>query len=179
MKNKAVVVVVILGSLIISMFAGCRQSPLKYIPPTIDSVNNDKSRMGLNGKVKTLDIYYYRPENTSSFFSVKFKKGGKWEEDGIHHYHFHFNIDGNLVQCNEYDKQENIIRKTDYTYETWGHTSTLSFPKTNSTIVNKYNTDGKLLEIVYSDSHGEINTYDDRGNLIRTKQLTARFTNRL
>ena len=64
MKNKAVVVVVILGSLIISIFAGCRQSPLKYIPPTIDSVNNDKSRMGLNGKVKTLDIYYYRPENT-------------------------------------------------------------------------------------------------------------------
>ena len=63
MKNKAVVVVVILGSLIISIFAGCRQSPLKYIPPTIDSVNSDKSRMGLNGKVKTLDIYYYRPEN--------------------------------------------------------------------------------------------------------------------
>ena len=31
--------------------------------------------------------------------------------------------------------------------------------------------DGKLLEIVYSDSHGEINTYDDRGNLIRTKQI--------
>ena len=51
MKNKAVVVVVILGSLIISIFAGCRQSPLKYILPTIDSVNNDKSRMGLNGKV--------------------------------------------------------------------------------------------------------------------------------
>lgn len=102
MKNKAVVVVVILGSLIISIFAGCRQSPLKYIPPTIDSVNNDKSRMGLNGKVKTLDIYYYRPENTSSFFSTKFKKGEKWEEDGIHHYHFHFNIDGNLAQCNEY-----------------------------------------------------------------------------
>ena len=74
MKNKAVVVVVILGSLIISIFAGCRQSPLKYILPTIDSVNNDKSRMGLNGKVKTLDIYYYRPENTSSFFSTKFKK---------------------------------------------------------------------------------------------------------
>lgn len=171
MKNKAVVVVVILGSLIISIFAGCRQSPLKYILPTIDSVNNDKSRMGLNGKVKTLDIYYYRPENTSSFFSTKFKKGEKWEEDGIHHYHFHFNIDGNLAQCNEYDKQENIIRKTDYTYETWGHTSTLSFPKTNSTIVSKYNTDGKLLEIVYSDSHGEINTYDDRGNLIRTKQI--------
>lgn len=171
MKNKAVVVVVILGSLIISIFAGCRQSPLKYIPPTIDSVNNDKSRMGLNGKVKTLDIYYYRPENTSSFFSTKFKKGKKWEEDGIHHYHFHFNIDGNLAQCNEYDKQENIIRKTDYTYETWGHTSTLSFPKTNSTIVSKYNTDGKLLEIVYSDSHGEINTYDVRGNLIRTKQI--------
>ena len=122
MKNKAVVVLVILGSLIISMFAGCQQSPLKYIPPTIDSVNNDKSRMGLNGKVKTLDIYYYRPENTSSFFSVKFKKGEKWEEDGIHHYHFHFNIDGNLAQCNEYDKQENIIRKTDYTYETWAHT---------------------------------------------------------
>ena len=137
MKNKAVVVLVILGSLIISMFAGCQQSPLKYIPPTIDSVNNDKSRMGLNGKVKTLDIYYYRPENTSSFFSVKFKKGEKWEEDGIHHDHFHFNIDGNLAQCNEYDKQENIIRKTDYTYETWGHTSTLSFPKTNSTIVSK------------------------------------------
>ena len=68
-------------------------------------------------------------------------------------------------------EQENIIRKTDYTYETWGHTSTLSFPKTNSTIVSKYNTDGKLLEIVYSDSHGEINTYDDRGNLIRTKQI--------
>ena len=66
---------------------------------------------------------------------------------------------------------QNIIRKTDYTYETWGHTSTLSFPKTNSTIVSKYNTDGKLLEIVYSDSHGEINTYDDRGNLIRTKQI--------
>jgi len=171
MKNKAVVVLVILGSLIISIFAGCRQSPLKYIPPTIDSVNNDKSRMGLNGKVKTLDIYYYRPENTSSFFSTKFKKGEKWEEDGIHHYHFHFNIDGNLAQCNEYDKQENIIRKTDYTYETWGHTSTLGFPKTNSTIVSKYNTDGKLLEIVYSDSHGEINTYDDRGNLIRTKQI--------
>ena len=119
MKNKAVVVLVILGSLIISIFAGCRQSPLKYIPPTIDSVNNDKSRMGLNGKVKTLDIYYYRPENTSSFVSTKFKKGEKWEEDGIHHYHFHFNIDGNLAQCNEYDKQENIIRKTDYTYETW------------------------------------------------------------
>ena len=78
MKNKAVVVLVILGSLIISIFAGCRQSPLKYIPPTIDSVNNDKSRMGLNGKVKTLDIYYYRPENTSSFFSTKFKKGEKW-----------------------------------------------------------------------------------------------------
>ena len=171
MKNKAVVVLVILGSLIISIFTGCQQSPLKYIPPTIDSVNNDKSRMGLNGKVKTLDIYYYRPENTSSFFSVKFKKGEKWEEDGIHHYHFHFNIDGNLAQCNEYDKQENIIRKTDYTYETWGYTSTLSFPKTNSTIVSKYNTDGKLLEIVYSDSHGEINTYDDRGNLIRTKQI--------
>ena len=74
MKNKAVVVVIILGSLIISIFAGCRQSPLKYIPPTIDSVNNDKSRMGLNGKVKTLDIYYYRPENTSSFFSVNSKK---------------------------------------------------------------------------------------------------------
>ena len=79
--------------------------------------------MGLNGKVKTLDIYYYRPENTSSFFTTKYKKGEKWEEDGIHHYHFHFNIDGNLAQCNEYDKQENIIRKTDYTYETWGHTS--------------------------------------------------------
>ncbi len=171
MKNKAVVVVVILGSLIISIFSGCRQSPLKYIPPTIDSVDSDKGRMGLNGKVKTLDIYYYRSENTSSFFSVKFKKGEKWEEDGIHHYHFHFNIDGNLAQCNEYDKQENIIRKTDYAYETWGHTSTLSFPKTNSTIVSKYNTDGKLLEIVYSDSYGEINTYDDRGNLIRTKQI--------
>ena len=40
---------------------------------------------------------------------------------------FHFNIDGNLAQCNEYDKQENIIRKTDYTYETRGHTSTLAF----------------------------------------------------
>lgn len=24
---------------------------------------------------------------------------------------------------------------------------------------------------MYSDSHGEINTYDDRGNLIRTKQI--------
>ena len=119
MKNKAVVVVVVLGSLIIAMFTGCWQSPLKYIPPRVDSINSDKSRMGLNGKVNTLDIYYYRPENTSSFFSVKFKKGEKWEEDGIHHYHFHFNIDGNLVQCNEYDKQENIIRKTDYTYETW------------------------------------------------------------
>ena len=68
MKNKAVVVLVILGSLIISIFAGCRQSPLKYIPPTIDSVNNDKSRMGLNGKVKTLDIYYYRPENIVFLF---------------------------------------------------------------------------------------------------------------
>lgn len=74
MKNKAVVVVVVLGSLIIAMFTGCWQSPLKYIPPRIDSINSDKSRMGLNGKVKTLDIYYYRPENTSSFFSVKFKK---------------------------------------------------------------------------------------------------------
>lgn len=172
-ENKAVVVVVVLGSLIIAMFTGCWQSPLKYIPPRIDSINSDKSRMGLNGKVKTLDIYYYRPENTSSFFSVKFKKGEKWEEDGIHHYHFHFNIDGNLAQCNEYDKQENIIRKTDYTYEAWGYTSALSFLKTNSTIISKYNTDGKLLEIVYSDSHGEINTYDDRQNLIRTKQING------
>ena len=106
MKNKAVVVLVILGSLIISIFAGCQQSPLKYIPPTIDSVNNDKSRMGLNGKVKTLDIYYYRPENTSSFFSVKFKKGEKWEEDGIHHYHFHFNIDGNLASLTSHPNQK-------------------------------------------------------------------------
>ena len=45
-----------------------------------------------------------------------------------------------------------VYKRQDYTYETWGHTSTLSFPKTNSTIVSKYNTDGKLLEIVYSDS---------------------------
>ena len=71
MKNKAVVVLVILGSLIISIFAGCQQSPLKYIPPTIDSVNNDKSRMGLNGKVKTLDIYYYRSENLRIFAKLR------------------------------------------------------------------------------------------------------------
>ncbi|WP_417008408.1 hypothetical protein [Bacteroides congonensis] len=54
MKNKAVVVVVVLGSLIIAMFTGCWQSPLKYIPPRVDSINSDKSRMGLNGKVKTV-----------------------------------------------------------------------------------------------------------------------------
>lgn len=153
------------------MFIGCQQSPPQYIPQVVDSVNNDKDRMGLNGKVKTLDIYYYRPEKVSSIFSVKFKKGGKWEEDGIHHYHLRFNIDGNLVQYNEYDKQENAVRKTDYTYEAWGYTHTLSSPGTNGTIVRKYNTDGKLLEVVYDNLYGEINTYDDRGNLIRTKQI--------
>ncbi|WP_234347532.1 hypothetical protein [Parabacteroides bouchesdurhonensis] len=161
----------ILGSLIVSMFTGCQQSPPKYIPQVVDSVNNDKNRMGLNGKVKTLDIYYYRPENASSVFSVKFKKGDKWEEDGIHHCHLHFNIDGNLVQYNEYDKQENAIQKIDYTYEAWGYTRTLSYPGTNGTIVRKYNTDGKLLEVVYDNLYGEINTYNDRGNLIRTKQI--------
>lgn len=153
------------------MFIGCQQSPPQYIPQVVDSVNNDKDRMGLNGKVKTLDIYYYRPEKVSSIFSVKFKKGGKWEEDGIHHYHLRFNIDGNLVQYNEYDKQESVVRKTDYTYEAWGYTHTLSSPGTNGTIVRKYNTDGKLLEVVYDNLYGEINTYDDRGNLIRTKQI--------
>lgn len=173
MKNKTVILV-ILGSLIVSMFIGCQQSSSKYIPQVVDSVNNDKNRLGLNGKVKTLDIYYYRPENKSSFFSVKFKKGEKWEEDGIHHYHLHFNIDGNLVQYNEYDKQENTIRKTDYTYEAWGSTCALSFPKTNDSIVRKYNTDGKLLEVMYSDLHGEINTYDERGNLIRTEQIDGK-----
>ena len=171
MKNK-IVILVILGSFIVSMFTGCQQSPSKYIlPQAVDSVSNDKDRMGLNGKVKTLDIYYYRPEDTSSLFSVKFKKGEKWEEDGIHHCHLRFNIDGNLVQYNEYDKQENAIRKIGYTYENWGYTRTLSYPKSNDTIVYKYNTDGKLLEVMYSDLHGEINTYDDRGNLIRTKQV--------
>lgn len=170
MKNK-IVVLVILGSLIVSVFTGCRQSPSTYISPVVDLINNDKSRLGLNGKVKTLDIYYYRPEKTSSFFSVKFKEGEKWEEDGIHHYHLRFNIDGNLIQYNEYDKQENAIRKTDYTYEAWGYTCTLSLPKTNGTIVRKYNTDRQLLEVVYDNLSGEINTYDDRGNLIRTKQI--------
>lgn len=153
------------------MFIGCQQSPPQYIPQVVDSVNNDKDRMGLNGKVKTLDIYYYRPEKVSSIFSVKFKKGGKWEEDGIYHYHLCFNIDGNLVQYNEYDKQESVVRKTDYTYEAWGYTHTLSSPGTNGTIVRKYNIDGKLLEVVYDNLYGEINTYDDRGNLIRTKQI--------
>ena len=52
MKNKAVVVVVILGSLIISIFAGCRQSPLKYIPPTIDSVNKEIHRLSFRRNSK-------------------------------------------------------------------------------------------------------------------------------
>lgn len=170
MKNK-IVLLVILGSLIVSMFTGCRQFSSKYIPQAVDSIDNDKNRLGLNGKVKTLDIYYYRPVNTSSFFSAKFKKGERWEWNGICHYHLQFNIDGNLVQFNEYDEDENVIRQTDYTYETWGHTCTLISLERNDTVVSKYNTNKQLLEIVYSDSHGEINTYDDRGNLIRTKQI--------
>ena len=80
MKNKAVVVLVILGSLIISMFAGCQQSPLKYIPPTIDSVNNDKSRMGLNGKVKTSIIIVRKIHRLSFRRNSKKARNGKRTE---------------------------------------------------------------------------------------------------
>lgn len=176
MNNKVVVTIVILATSIISMFVGCQSSSSKYIPPeALDSVYNDRNNLGLNGKVKTMDVYYYRPENASSFFSVKFKKGEKWEEDGIHHCHLCFNMDGNLVQYNEYDKQGNIIRKTDYIYEDWGYTCTLISLRANDTVVRKYNADRQLLEIIYGNLHRKINTYDDSGNLIRTEQIDGRI----
>lgn len=175
MKNKIAIAVITLGSLILSLFAGCRPSVSKYIPQAIDSADNDKNRLGLSGKVKTMDIYYYRPEKTSSFFSLKFKKGEKWEEEGIHHYHLRFNTDGNFVEYCEYSKEGNVICKTDYTYEDWGHTSTLSYPGINNKIVRKYNTRGQLLERIYGDLYGEIHTYDGRGNLIRTEQIDGKL----
>lgn len=176
MDSKISVAIVILASTLISILPGCRPSSPKYMPHAIDSASNDKHNFGLNGKVKTMDIYYYRPEKVSSLFSLKFKKGNKWEENGIHRYQFLFNADGNIIQHNEYNIEGNIIRKTDYSYDASGHTCTLSYPKTNSAIVRKYNADGQLLEMMYryernpDNDHGEINTYDDRGNLIRTEQ---------
>lgn len=176
MNNKGIVAIVILISSAVSIFIGCQSSPTKYIPQAIDSIDSDKNNLGLNGKVKTMDICYYRPENESSLFSAKFRKGPEWEEDGIHRHQLFFNTDGNIMQYNEYNKTGDTIRKTDYTYGEWGHTCTIKYLATNTATVRKYNTDGQLLEIMHrygknsKNDHGEINTYDERGNLIRTEQ---------
>lgn len=176
MNNNIIAAILILTSIIVSTLAGCQSSPPKYIPRAIDSVANDKNNLGLNGKVKTMDIYYYRPEKASSLFSVKFKKGEKWEEDGIHHHRLLFDTDGNMIQHHEYNLQGDAIRKVNYTYDSLGHTREDNFPGSGETIVRKYNSNGQLTEIMYhygkngENDHGEINTYDDRGNLIRTEQ---------
>lgn len=177
MKYKTIASALIIVCTLLTMLMGCESSsPSKYIPQAMDTVKCDKNNLGLNGRVKTMDIYYYRPENASTIFSTKFKKGEKWEEDGIHHYHLSFNKDGNFTQYIEYNLSGMPIRKTEYVYEPWGYTRTESRGNANYAIISKYNARGQLLETMHhyannhSNDHGEINTYDDRGNLISTEQ---------
>ncbi len=167
-------------SLLILLSACGNSSTNRYIPQAEDSIPNDKNNMGLKGKVKTMDIYYFYPQPVKSLFEPKFKKGKKWEYKGNQHIQIIFNKDGSFSQQTQYDIDGNLIYKIDYIYGNWGYTridSTMNDGKYDlQSIVRKYDKNGNLLELNenYGTAgvEGEVNTYDDNGNIVRKEMIT-------
>lgn len=162
----------------IILLSGCsnKNTAETYVLQPEDSIPNGKNNLGLKGKVKTMDIYYFSVKSETSLFSPSFKKGDKRDYEGIHHLQLLFDINGNLSQQNQYNRDRILVCKVDYEYGDWGHTRTETIPATNPDelriITYKYNKYGQLLDEVcrYGDGRveeRELNTYDDKGRLLK------------
>lgn len=162
----------------IVFLSGCgnKSTTETYVPQPEDTISNDKNNWGLKGKVKTMDIYYFSVKSETSLFSPSFKKGDKSDYEGIHHLQLVFDINGNLLQQNQYTTDRVLICKVGYEYGDWGHTRTEMIPATNTDelqiITYKYNKYGQLLDEVcrYGDGRVEergLNTYDEDGRLLK------------
>lgn len=169
------------STLIISiiLLSGCnfQHKGSAYIPGPEDSIPNDKNSIGLKGKVKTMDVYYFRPQSESSFFTQSFKKGEKWDYKGKHHIATTFTENGQLLQETVYDINNNFIDGFRYVYKD-GEVSIRidSFAVVEQdalqTIVYKFGKNGKHLETIRKYANGieeerEINTYDEDGRLLK------------
>ena len=169
-----------------------------YIPTPEDSIPNYKNNIGLNGKVKTMDIYYYFPKSEWSLFTPSFKKGERWECEGKNHIEIKFTEDGDLLQMYYYDLDGEFIAGTKYVYENGAVVAKIDsvdaiatihrFDKNglhNETIerdakgneveraLNTYDDEGRLLKNIDRETGlGEINDYDKNGNLTRQELLT-------
>lgn len=151
---------------------------MKYIPTAADSIANDKNRLGLKGKVKTMDISFFVIKEKKSLTPPEYEKDKerKVTHKGVYRIQVIFNKDGNYSQQNEYDENGQVIFKRNYSY---GVDSSYMYIDSVMTedrqYIYKFNKDRKLLEwrevVGQEIMDGKINSYDADGNIVRSELL--------
>lgn len=163
----------------IFIILGCSENKeSQYIPTHLDSIPNDKNNMGLRGKVKTMDVYYFYPETETSLFVTTFKKGEKWNYNESHHLSVTFTENGQMLESSSYDVDDNYIASYKYIYEKGILRTKIDSSATNKSnalvaIVYQFDNKGNHLETVHKYADGtirekELNTYDEDGQLLKS-----------
>jgi len=156
--------------LLLLLIAGCKEKTEKdahfvVYDTSIDTIRCDRWELGLHGKVKTMDVYYYMPASKLSLSKPKFKRGELWDYNSYSHIHILFNEEGFKEKELFLNSTGDTIRHTIRTYNENGYREQYGSVRLNGRFMIDlyvYDKAGRLLED--SDRFYE---YDEHGNLIR------------
>ena len=145
-----------------------------------DTLSNDRTVLALKGRVKSMDIRFYRPGPKGKLSrrelmnqkQPQWKKGGEYEYEGVHKTVVSFSQDGRFESIRRFSLDSVLVEEIGYTYDSAGFEKRIFHPGSEAVTVYEYDPAGRLTEQRIDRKGGkthleERNTYDENGRIVR------------